>query len=274
MPPLGSIYLSEFLIVITSGFVLSTYAHRLRNVGGMSSSYGQVFYYALLGICLYILSGVLLGTIANVIGKYSDTFVEDASNLWTEIVGIISFQSAVSVALAWPISKAFNWKWGVTKSLGIALRHSGRFVELTLYEAATQLLPVYVVTRCGKVYIGYVFEIPDLNQEDRASVVLGPIYSGYRDPRTLRAIITSDYSLIVERVIQFFNSDNPSELLDPKTGSIKLEYEGRTYDIEPENFGVAIYLNEIDAINIWDHDVLRASTVMTNNRSQGISISD
>jgi hypothetical protein len=74
-------------------------------------------------------------------------------------------------------------------------RHDNGFLRL-FHRAAAEYRMVSVTLSNRKVYIGYVFRIPNLSPEEQF-VGLLPVVSGYRDKDTLRLVLTTNYGPVL-----------------------------------------------------------------------------
>ena len=66
-----------------------------------------------------------------------------------------------------------------------------------VYNAIEKRQPVLVTLDNRKVYVGYVIDSPDLEQ-DNVHMGLVPLLSGYRDAQTLRTHFSVDYLSVFE----------------------------------------------------------------------------
>jgi hypothetical protein len=133
--------------------------------------------------------------------------------------GLMSGALALGLALIVNLVSPSMWsKWRLIKS------HDNGFLRLA-HEAAMEEKPVAVTLKNRKVYIGMVIRTPSLKVGAQYITVL-PITSGYRDPITLRLVVTEDYATVY-----------------------------RQANIDASDFGVTIPLDEIESASLFNPEV-------------------
>jgi hypothetical protein len=106
------------------------------------------------------------------------------------------------------------------------------FLEIMLWQAQRELTLVSVVLKSRKVYIGFVTGSFDpLN--DRNYIQLLPLQSGYRDSETLQLKITTDYSVVYNRIV--------NKEVDLPTSNI-------------DDFKILVPVAEITSFNLFDEE--------------------
>jgi hypothetical protein len=106
------------------------------------------------------------------------------------------------------------------------------FLEVMLEYAQRELKLVSVVLNSRKVYIGFVTGSFDpMNERDYIQLL--PSQSGYRDFETLQLKITTDYSIVYNRIVR---------------------QEIDIANIEMNDFRIVLPVSEITSINLFDEE--------------------
>jgi hypothetical protein len=95
---------------------------------------------------------------------------------------------ALGPAVAWLVNRSVD----TVRAKDIAIEQSGDKLLGLLYDAMDDSAPVMFTLENRKVYIGNVWESPNL-ETAATYVLLLPAMSGFRDSETLRLTLTTDY---------------------------------------------------------------------------------
>ena len=152
--------------------------------------------------------------------KYLDTY--SPVPFTTEVI--------LSLALAFVLPILFNFFYWPARGVKKAARNNGENIELVIIESVEESEPIEISLRNRKVYIGWAVASGVGSSAD-ADVAVVPMYSGYRDEKTLDLWLTIDYEAVLSR-----------HLMDDSS-------------LMPEDFRVVVPMSEIISARLFDEQV-------------------
>lgn len=153
-----------------------------------------IIYSAFVGVLLLMLGYVVCHVVAV---RFSIAY-----SLWH---GFVPFPHAATSLVAFVIGcfgwMPFNlyWKQEAEAKRAILERHD--YLEILLFNAATQNRQVALTLERGKVYVGFVLSLFDPSY-DRRFITILPTLSGYRDAQTHELKFTTNYTPVYQRMIE------------------------------------------------------------------------
>lgn len=150
-----------------------------------------------------LLRATLLGPSLAIAGAMVVHFGPAIASVWPEFSSIkysgLALLAATLGATLWmPVNALFSstWAWKRAHEAGYT---SG--LERLLYRAFRERLPIQITLKDGKVYSGFILEIPiPVAKLEGSCIEFLPMSSGYRDPVTKAVTITTDYAKIIARL--------------------------------------------------------------------------
>ncbi len=116
----------------------------------------------------------------------------------------------------------------------LAIRDRGDDIEHLLVRAVERTMPIQVTLNTRKVYVGDVVELVE-PQNDRKTLRLLPLLSGYRDENDFSIAFTTSYTDIYEQVLAPAVTDSSSNM-------------------RIEDFEIVVQLRDVVSINLFDFD--------------------
>ena len=116
----------------------------------------------------------------------------------------------------------------------LAIRNRGDDIEHLLVRSVERTMPIQVTLNSRKVYVGNVVEMVE-PQNDRKTLRLLPLLSGYRDENDFSLVFTTEYTRIYEQVLK------PAESATDGTPALQIE-----------DFEIVVQLRDVVSINLFD----------------------
>ena len=176
------------LLPLLGGFVLVTRWNYTRFTTKRFSGERLVFFAAIAGVFLSILSFLLLR-----IAAWVWPGLESA---WQRQVPFpYAGTSLPALAIGFLAWKPLNW-WSPRESAArAAMQQWNDFLEMLLEDSIKKTLMVSVSLKGGKVYMGFVTGNFDPSY-DRKYIRLWPVFSGYRNKDTQELAVTTNYARV------------------------------------------------------------------------------
>ncbi len=181
------------ILPLLGGFCFLNICYRFRFRAQRLSGYRLLFEAAIAGVVLSGLARVLTYGLAKI--AWVQPIVEACRELFPfPFAGTAVTAFLLGVTLAFPVNR---WILGKSRSKRAAVEQLKDPMLQLVYNAIEKRQPVFVTLDNRKVYVGYVIDSPDLEQ-DNVHMGLVPLLSGYRDAQTLRTHFSVDYLSVFE----------------------------------------------------------------------------
>lgn len=169
------------------------------------------------------------------------------SLIWGSALGIVLNKiTAIAIAVAEWIGRLAPEDSGPRKAMRRfarwldpylrAVRDRGDDIEYLLVRSVERTMPIQVTLSTRKVYIGDVVELIE-PQNERKTLRLLPLLSGYRDEVDFSIVFTTSYTDL------YADALNPEAVASSGTVPLKIE-----------DFEVVVQLRDIVSINLFDVD--------------------
>lgn len=123
--------------------------------------------------------------------------------------GVALFAASLGAITWMPANVLFpsRWAWRRAHETGLT---SG--LERLLFRAFKTRSPIQVTLKDGKVYSGFILEIPaPIAHAEGGCIEFLPMSSGYRDPTSKKVTITTDYARVIARLSDPKSKGGPSK---------------------------------------------------------------
>ncbi len=192
---------------LLGGFIFIKFCHFYRIQFQRFESYRLLFEAGVWGVLVAILgrlSAMALHPGLHLLTSYP--LIAWAAEVYRSAAPFQYFGSAI-LAFAWgPVLAYFiNRSIDEVAAKDIAIDQTGDQLLSLLMDSIDQQAPVLVSLNSRKVYVGYVWESPNLKTE-MAYIVVMPVMSGYRNSDTYVVVFTTDY-------MPLWEEDGPPESL-------------------------------------------------------------
>jgi hypothetical protein len=142
-----------------------------------------------------------------------------------------------------------------------SIRKSDDSVLRLLWRATIYGTPLMVTLKSGKVYVGKSAETIADPFVRAQSLKIIPLQSGYRDEKTHRAELSTDYQRIYEMMQRKpEEEEGPVNLSDP----LAIEYmdlkctDGTLVEVDMQDMGVVILWSEVQSLTSYGDNIYRA----------------
>ncbi len=201
-----AVFYAVFILIISSIIHIylfvntSFYQDFLRFIGAsLSYSETQELWSAISKIAILSMTVVLGPVLAHTLNLPRYLFmgykVQDYARWLSERFRIPRILS-VSVKYVYYLFQAMVLKWE-TFNLDLAIRNND--FEKLMARSVYKSIPILFTLDSGKVYVGWAVRVPNPIQE-RKSVRILPLLSGYRDADTQEVVFTTSYHAVLSKV--------------------------------------------------------------------------
>jgi hypothetical protein len=214
------------LVPLLGGFVVISLCNRFRFKSVRLDGYRLLLHSSLAGLFLLGFAELLVVILRSRLGPLDILFHQ-----------AIPFQGSGVATLAFLLSFPFclvaNLIYKVESEIDRVIDAKGDPLELMLRKSLKETKSVLISVKSGKVYVGLVTynSSPSVSVE---SMKIFPVRSGYRDTNTRTVEFTTDYSAVLDRI---------------------LEDDDAVSGVDLSDFEVVIPFREIESMTIFDPTV-------------------
>lgn len=226
---------NQLLLPLLGGFIFITFWNRTQIRSTRYEGYKLLLYSSSWGVIFLFASVLLLR--CPFVGIYLDLSLSEILGVYAAQYGDLTpaLLSFVLGATSWmPMNLVFTRR----REYAQAVRSFGSRLEKRLFESLKQRTLVSITLKTRKIYIGYVLENTNSKNENKASIVIWPMLSGYRRKDCLTQEITNNYAAIYKA------------LGEETKGEALIENIRPVYD-----FAICIYMDEIVSCANYDDDI-------------------
>ena len=239
---------NQLLLPLLGGFVFVSFWNRPQIRSTRYEGYKLLLYSSIWGV-LFLFASVLLlrcpfigvyldSLIAKILGNYAVQY-----DALTPV--LLSF--TLGLTLWMPLNLVFTRK----REYAQAVRNFGSRLENRLFESLDKITLVSITLKTRKIYIGYVLENINSKNENKASIVIWPILSGYRQQDCLKQEITDNYATIYKALL---GEEAERALLGDKAEKEAIiKSMKKIYD-----FSICIHMDEIVSCAGYDEEIRSA----------------
>lgn len=197
--------LSLLLLPAVGGYWFLTHWNYTRYQAVRESGYRLLFRSAVVGLFLSFLSRIITLPLEGRCTLFSslwESFLREPFPLEVLFQDPFSVEVLLSLVLAVVLPVFFNAFYDDQKGAERAAKEAGDHIELLIQESIDDQVPVEVTLRNRKIYIGLGLE-SGIGTNSESDVALIPIYSGYRDEKTLNLNIEIDYLSVIWEFLEY-----------------------------------------------------------------------
>lgn len=161
----------------------------------------KYYEFAFVSIALRIALFGVIGSLALACFFFNFSLLQNSWNEWIHVhgSGIPVLALTLGLVLWWPLNLLYPYQAANTR---LHEANGTTALDRLLYQASLGQHLLSISMDDGKVYIGYVQELPP-NPEDRNSYFeILPIHSGYRDKDTRELKLTTFYEGVYEKLVR------------------------------------------------------------------------
>jgi hypothetical protein len=182
------------LLPLLGGYFFLTWSNRTKFSVKRHSGHALIFHSALAGICLLIVSYLLVGTVS--------WQRPDWAIWWDSLVPFPYLGTSLTALLLGIALPSVLNRLGSSEAAAIkAIEQSNDYLEMLLVRAQRETKLVSITLKNRKAYVGFVTRTMD-PMFDRKYIQLLPFKSGYRDTTTLSLTLAVDYTAVYAKLIR------------------------------------------------------------------------